>query len=400
MTAETAEPSIDSPISLQRIPTSIDPFGQTGVSLGSALTPFRQAAVNKIYLGVQQIQHNLGLVAGILAAPPLPAVVVGLLTQPDGTAGARLQVSFNPATVGLTGPVQTTLTDDTGTFTLGLPTGATVPAAGLTFVVHGADANATITIAQGKVAANGLLGTIPLPALLAPLPVSILAALTALLPATLPSSGPPPPAPPASLPTVTIGEQDTCSQSFAAAATIDSFPFGVFFRLVEPQMSIVNEVTSVPVGPAGNFIPLPTYLTAVPLLDDASPHPNGAAGAAATEAVAAGTAAAITAGATTTSYTDRVPVEQPLSADGFLDQIAGINPDGTFTADENVPMAATLGLGYVLWMSQQWKFTGLGLGDLVYSLPLAPGEQTEVAVFERTDTTQVFESESLTETQA
>lgn len=378
MTADTAESSIDSPISLQRIPTSIDPFGQAGASLSATLTPFRQAAVNKVYLGIQQIHTNLGLIAGVLAAPPLPAVVVGLLTQPDGTAGARLQVSFNPTTVGLTAPVQTTLTDDAGTFTLNLPTGATVPDAGLTFVVHGADANATVTIAQGKVAANGLLGTIVLPSALAPLPVSILAALTALLPTTLPSTGAPAPAPPASLPTVTIGEQDTCSQSFAAAATVDSFPFGVFFRLVEPQMSIVNEVISLPVGKGQNFVPLPNYLTAVSLAQDASPDTAP----------------------TTTTYTDRVPVEQPLSADGFLDQIAGIDPDGLFTADENVPMAATLGLGYVLWMSQQWKFTGLGLGDLVYSLPLAPGEQTEVAVFERTDTTQVFESESLTESQA
>jgi hypothetical protein len=99
-------------------------------------------------------------------------------------------------------------------------------------------------------------------------------------------------------------------------------------------------------------------------------------------------------------YTDRVPVEQPLSADGFLDQIAGVDTTGIFTADENVPMAATLGLGYVLWMSQQWTFQGLGLGDLVYSLPLAPGEQTEIAVFERTDTAQVFESESFSEQQA
>lgn len=400
MTVDAAESAIDSPISLQRIPTSIDPFGQAGAVLGTTLTPFRQAAVNKVYLGIQQIHNNLGLITGVLAAPPLPAVVVGLLAQPDGTGGARLQVSFNPATVGLTAPVQTTLTDDVGTFTLNLPTGATVPAGGLTFVVHGADANATVTIAQSKVAANGLLGTIMLPSPLAPLPVSILAALTALLPTTLPGSGAPASAPPASLPTVTIGEQDTCSQSFAAAATVDSFPFGVFFRLVEPQMSIVNEVISVPVGQGKNFVPLPNYVTAVPFVNAARPPANGAADNAGDGAGGDGAALAIPADTTTTSYTDRVPVEQPLSADGFLDQIAGIDPTGVFTADENVPMAATLGLGYVLWMSQQWKFTGLGLGDLVYSLPLAPGEQTEVAVFERTDTTQVFESESLTETQA
>ena len=40
------------------------------------------------------------------------------------------------------------------------------------------------------------------------------------------------------------------------------------------------------------------------------------------------------------------------------------------------------------------------MGDLVYSLPLAPGEQQQIAVFERTDTASVFESETLTESQA
>ncbi len=394
MTADTAQPTTaDSTISLQRIPTSIDPFGSAGTAIAATLTPFRQAAVAKIYLGIQQIQNNLNLISGALAAPPMPAFVVGSLTQPNGAAGANLQVQFDPTTVGVTGPVQTTLTADDGTFTLTMPTGATVPSGGLTFVVHGADANATVTIAQDKVAANGLLGTIMLPSLLAPLPVSILAALEALVPTTLPATGPPQPRTPANLPKVTIGDEDACSQSFAAAEITDSFPFGVFFRLVEPQMSIVNQVTTVPVGEGNGFVPLPQYVTTVQPMEAVKAAASG--GAADGEAGGGASASVDTA-----AYTDRVPVEQPLSADGFLDQIAGIDPFGNFTADENVPMAATLGLGYVLWMSQQWTFKGLGLGDLVYSLPLAPGEQTEVAVFERTDTAQVFESESFSEQQA
>ena len=47
-------------------------------------------------------------------------------------------------------------------------------------------------------------------------------------------------------------------------------------------------------------------------------------------------------------YVDRIPVEQPLSVDGFRDQIVGVTPDGSITADETVPMAGTLGLGYTL----------------------------------------------------
>ncbi len=388
MTVDPARSAIvvaDAVTNRQRIPVSIDPFGQAGSEITPTLTPFRLTAVAKVFLGLQQVKDNIALISGALAASPVPAIVVGSLAQPDGTAGSGLQVQFDPAAVGVTGPVQTTLTKDTGAFILDMPVGGTMPAAGLTFVVHGADGNATVTVAQAQVAANGLLGTVVLPSQLAPLPVSILAALEALVPVTVPATGPPQSAPP-TLPKVKIGEDGACSQSFAADATIDSFPYGVFFRLVEPQMSIVNQVITVPVGEKNGFIPLPEYATTF-----APPPANAAADR---------NGAAVAADGTVSTYTDRVPVEQPLSGDGLKDQIAGIDTSGNFTADENVPMAATLGLGYVLWMSQQWTFQGLGLGDLVYSLPLAPGEQTEVAVFERTDTAQVFESESFSEQQA
>src|ERR1035438_4425952 len=103
---------------------------------------------------------------------------------------------------------------------------------------------------------------------------------------------------------------------------------------------------------------------------------------------------------TKTTVVDRVPIDQPLSIDGFREQIAGIDSTGTFTEDETVPMAASLGLGYLLRLSQQWSFQGLGLGDLVYSLPLAPGEQQQVAIFERKDSTSVQEAESFSQAEA
>ncbi len=359
--------------SLQRIPTSIDPFSEAGVQIASTLQPFRTAAVTKIYLGLQQVQNNLGLINAALAQPPMPGVIVGTLLQPNGSPAANLQLGFDPSQLGIKGTVVTVLTADTGVFTIDMPRGSTIPAAGLSFVVHGANGNATVTVPAAQIAANGLIGSITLPSQLAPLSVSILAALAALVPASA-SSQKPGSTTTAPLPQVTIGEENgACTQSFAADATVDAFPYGVFFRLVEPQMSIVNQVTNVTVGDK-SFIPLPNYATTFTA--------NG------------------TGNGTTSSYTDRVPVEQPLSVDGFLDEIAGITTNGTFASQETVPMAATLGLGYVLWMSQQWTFKGLGLGDLVYSLPLAPGEQTEVAVFERTDTAAVFESESLSESEA
>ena len=58
-------------------------------------------------------------------------------------------------------------------------------------------------------------------------------------------------------------------------------------------------------------------------------------------------------------------------------------------------IVGSLGLGYVLRCSQNWQFQGLALGDLVYSLPLAPGEQQQVVVEEQTTTLIVRETEAV-----
>ena len=42
-----------------------------------------------------------------------------------------------------------------------------------------------------------------------------------------------------------------------------------------------------------------------------------------------------------------------------------------------------------------WQYDGLTLGNLVYSLPLAPGEQQRIAVSERVATAAVRETEVL-----
>ena len=51
-------------------------------------------------------------------------------------------------------------------------------------------------------------------------------------------------------------------------------------------------------------------------------------------------------------------------------------------------------------MAQRWTPLGLALGDLVYSLPLAPGEQQRIAVVERTATSTVIDSETLDTSEA
>ena len=155
-----------------------------------------------------------------------------------------------------------------------------------------------------------------------------------------------------------MGDCDDCLLSYGANGSLDAFPYGVFFRLVEPRASIVAQVQERPAGNGFRTF-LPDYGTTF--------TSNGK-----------GTVPEAAAGEGQVAYVDRIPVEQPISVDGFRDQLAGLQPDGFFTGDETRPMAGTLGLGYVLWMSQRWTLQGLALGDLVYSLPLAPGEQQEV----------------------
>ncbi|MGH7649681.1 MAG: hypothetical protein ACREND_16320 [Gemmatimonadaceae bacterium] len=357
------------PITRQRIPTTIDPFGEKGAAIASDLLPLRTAAITRVYLGMQQIQQNLSQVTTALNARTLPASLIGTLQQPDGSNAARLQIGFDPGSVGNAAPPVSFVTSDDGHFQLDIPPNTPLPDAGIALTVHGANTSASITVAAQRIAANGLIGSLKLDTAIAALPVSILAALEAIVPVAPPSAGTTLPTK-ASLPTVRIGDDGQCGLSFNANPSVDVFPYGVFFRLVEPRLSIVHPIFRFPIG--NKFLPVQLYETAFKIF------PFGE----------------------TTSYIDRVPVEQPLSVDGFRDQIMGLATDGTIVQDETVPMAATLGLGYVLTLAQRWNYVGLSLGDLVYSLPLAPGEQQQIAIFERQDRLEVTESEFFSEQEA
>ncbi|MEM6448246.1 MAG: hypothetical protein AAF704_17020, partial [Cyanobacteria bacterium P01_D01_bin.123] len=81
------------------------------------------------------------------------------------------------------------------------------------------------------------------------------------------------------------------------------------------------------------------------------------------------------------------PIEEPIDLDDFFDDIER-NPS-------NVPKASSLGLGYVAKMRTTAVHAGLSLGRLIYSLPLAPGEEQQVVVSEQIETLSVRERESL-----
>jgi hypothetical protein len=357
-------PRLTVPVSLQRIARTMDPLSAVGGQEFTLLLPRRIDGVSKFYLGIDRVRQHLQVVAAALSSRSLPAQLMGVVLEPDGTAGRLLQVQFDPASVGSNGPQATVVTKNDGSFTLRLPQGAALPDSGLPLTIHAGNGNAPVIIPAAQIAANGVCGSILLPSMLTPLHVSILNALTALLPAAPPSSTPSQTTAP-QLHVVKLGEDDSCQLSFKANNAVDKFPYGIFFRLVEPQTSIPHMAMRVP--SMRGYHPIPYYQNA--------------------DALADGTA----------TYIDRIPVEQPLSVDGFRDQIMGITQDGIVTANETVPMAGTLGLGYTLWLSQRWTFQGLGLGDLVYSLALAPGEQQQIAIFERVDTATVKESEFFSE---
>lgn len=364
-------PRIAGPISLQRIPSAIDPLSEAGGKVADRLLAFRAAAAKRFYLGIDQVRSHLQTIKIALVTRTLPGQLIGVLLQPDGSPAPSLQMQFDPSSVGSTRPKVTVVTrsshQDAGSFHLSLPQGPALPDAGLSLTVHGANGNATVMIPASQIAANGLVGSITLPVRLDPLPGSIVSALAALLPASSPPASATPSSNGQHLHVVKLGEDDDSEICFKANSAVDKFPYGVFFRLVEPQTSIPHMAVSVP-GQKG-YYPIPSY---------------------ASSSTASG-------GNGNVNYVNRIPIEQPLSVDGFRDQLMGVMSDGTITGDETVPMAGTLGLGYTLWMSQRWTFQGLALGDLVYSLALAPGEQQQVAIFERVDTATVQESEFFTE---
>ncbi|HVI90669.1 MAG TPA: hypothetical protein VM659_20390 [Dongiaceae bacterium] len=374
-------------VNRQRIPFTVDPFSQAGEVLGTDLLNARTQAVANLYLGMDQVHASLKQLVTTLGTPVAPAQLVGSLVQPDGTAAGPLQIQFDPSTLGSTSPRVTVQSGADGSFQLSLPPNMPLPAgSNVRLDIHGSTSNATVQIPAAQIAGNGLVGALKLPNFVAPLSPSILAALEALT-APPPNTAPPPaPTNQPQLPVVKIGDDADCLLSYGLNTSIDRFPYGVFFRLIEPRASIVSQVRVHGIGDRFTF--LPSYASSF--------------GVSATKPVQPGALPDVppaNPGEGQVTYVDRVPVEQPISVDGFRDQMMGLQANGLFTGDETRPMAGTLGLGYVLSMSQHWTFQGLALGNLVYSLPLAPGEQQQVAIFERTDTSSVFESEFLSEEQ-
>jgi hypothetical protein len=340
------------------------------------LVAARELSFARVYDQIHSLKNDL--VEFFPKVPDvLPTILTGQLLNPDGSPTASVSVEPVPP-AGANGNGKTpsipwtssrAITDSRGSFSLSLPT-VPIPDAGLQLTVKGGDGLTTVTARRADLAVGGRLGAIALDRPLAPLQQSILGQLRQDV---TPASGDDVADNPAdfadAVQPFTLGEGD-CARSFRSnAGVIDRYAYSLLVRLVAPE---VTPKTLVAVRSEGG------RLTPMPLLDPRTTVANEISPAQIVEYFT---------NFGSWKFVDRVPVSAPIDVDGFL-RAAGEHP-------QLVPKAATLGLGYVLKLQQTWIPVGLSLGDIVYSLPLAPGEQQRVAVFEQTETQSVVETESL-----
>lgn len=336
----------------------------------AAVAEVQKLAVSHFYNSLVRLGKTF---VGNLLFPPdqnqLARELHGTLLLPDGTPASLIAVSVQPVTDAANNTVQlsqTAITDPQGQFSLrNLPSVSVRTDTSISLQFRGSNGVETRPFPVSQVGTMGVLGNIPLRLALTPLPQSVVASLEGLvgsLDQQLPAA--PRPGTTANPITLHFGDEGGCPLKFDCDLPEERFRYSMLVRLVEPRTSIVTQ--SIWFRGDNNLL-YPSALR--------NPAWVGLAG-------------------TQSSFVERVPVDQPISVDGFRDRIVG-NENGVISNNETVPMAGTLGLGYVVQMAQQWTYMGLSLGDLVYSLPLAPGEQQRVAVFEQRQTLSTVEMETL-----
>lgn len=332
-----------------------------------------QQLINSKTFAVAHFYQALGTLAthlkDVLAntTTVLPAAISGTLLQPDATAASQVAVTAHlPQPNGVPPwPEPTTVTGDAGDFVLAIPPNINVDQNdSITLTFRGANISIERAFKVADLLPLGVAGKITLAQALEPLQQSVVDQLKGLLQGQLsvPAATQPVPSNP---PQVRLGTDD-CTITFDYNVSDERFPYSVLFRLVEPRTSVVTDTYEY-VGNAGRFTIAAWNNEWFKLFPDAK-----------------------------RSFADRVPIDQPISVDGFRDRVVGVE-QGTISDEETVPMAGTLGLGYVVRFAQKWTPAGLSLGNLVYSLPLAPGEQQRIAVFEQTQTMTTTEFETLTD---
>ncbi|MBL8765289.1 MAG: hypothetical protein JNM07_13575 [Phycisphaerae bacterium] len=313
----------------------------------------------------------------------LPSRLAGRLVNPDGTPAAGVAVravsagDASPLPGGGAGPVRTR---PDGSFVLHLPWAA-IPDAGIKLLATGGGAKSEIAVPRGELrASQGRIGTVESRvsftsaslvggALAGALPGSSPAELGAVPDDPEHTHEPPPP--------LCVGEDDCQKQFGWYGATFEKHRWGIVFRLVEPEVVPKTPIVVLPL-PNGKEFKLPKGWSVPAWMQDLQDQAKNTAKADLINFLGAKIKRR--------GYTSRIPVDEPIDVVGFQERAAA-DPMG-------IPRAGTLALGYVLSMRQEWILSRLSLGDLLYSLPLAPGEQQRIAVIERSESAQVRDSAS------
>lgn len=352
------------------LPTSDLVSVVTKEQLVTVATTQRISAVH-FYEGLVRLRSDF--VGGILLPPSgraLASNLIGALFLPDGTPARDISVSVRPIPRQGTTPIvidKVALTDESGQFALrDIGTFEVDPGTTVALAFRGANGTEERPLTLDQIGTNGLLGDITLKLALRPLPRSVVAELQDIVKGLTKADQTRPTLGTAQEPIqVKLGDDD-CPITFSHNLPEEHFHYSVLVRLVEPRTSVLTQTLRVPIADGGQRF-----------VDYALRNADwlGIAGA-------------------TPHFAERVPIDQPISVDGFRDRIVG-NVNDVVSPEETVPMAGTLGLGYIVQMAQQWTPAGLSLGDLLYSLPLSPGEQQRIAVFEQRQTLSTAEFESL-----
>jgi hypothetical protein len=342
------------------VPAPAAKAAQSSSRAADKRVPARPAGkINLSGIEIKKVLDNLSIVVGKVvqsAQPPvaLPPRLLGTLQEPDSSFGSYLQIEALPPTptgaaggkrpvgIGTSGSqvIATGLTDHAGNFSISLPGGVVLPSgASLSLRVRGSapDAVANLSVSPDLLGPTGYVGTMKLAKQLSPIPVAVLAQLQQAVDQDAGDSGTGP-----TVPKLTLGDDADCVRVLENQTSFERFPYGIFFQLIAPALYIETEVVDPnPTGTFDNVIRADRPI-------------------------------------------DRIDLSGPISIDEFRKALL-----------TKPAIVGSLGLGYVLRCSQNWKFQGLALGDLVYSLPLAPGEQQQVAVEEQSTTLTVREFDAV-----
>ena len=379
----------ESPLLSRDVRTPIDTLDLEEIGLDIEVGPEqikelleqRAKTVTRVFDTIDFIAGDLTKFKPLVPAS-LPSAISGRLLNSDGApaAGVRVRV-LEPSTsttasgtgtgtafdLTLPWPNPETVTDARGAFRLALPP-RLLPDDGIVLAIQGGNLAIEHPLRRiDLIAGDGALGVVPLDVVLAPLPTSVLARLKAVVRPLSDDDvidNPEQFTEPA--PVITLGDGD-CAVNFRSnSGVIDKFGYSMLVRLVEPELSSRRLGTRV--GTREKYL-------------------LSASSAGLTKYLPAADLVAAMSQLGTWELVGRVPIEAPIDVSAYLEAVQR-NP-------RIVPKAATLGMGYIVKMHQIWVPNGMSLGDLVYSLPLAPGEQQRIAVSDERETLSVREQEAL-----